>query len=70
MVKKVYCDVCGKEVELFMEIPGIALYDPECGQVIAIALNDIAFDERELCTDHTNDFLKIWEAFLTSGGKD
>lgn len=70
MVLKIYCDVCGKELKLFGATPGIALEDPECGQSVAIALNDMAFDARELCKEHTDSFLKLWNEFLTSGGKD
>ena len=67
MVLKIYCDVCGKEVQLFDKTPGMAVTDPGAGQTVAVALNDIAFDALELCAEHTNTFLKLWEEFRKLG---
>ena len=70
MVLKIYCDVCGKEVKLFDKTPGMAVTDPGAGQTVAVALNDMAFDALELCEDHTNAFLKLWEEFRKLGEKE
>ena len=68
MVKKVYCDVCGKEVDLFGLVPGVALDDPTVGQTVSIALNEMAYDEVHLCKEHTDAFIKAWDDFQASGG--
>lgn len=66
MVLKVYCDVCGKEVDLFGSVPGVALDDPTVGQTISVNLNEMAYDEMELCKEHTEAFLKLLKEFQTS----
>ena len=66
MVKKVYCDVCGKELSLFGLVPGVALDDPGVGQTLSVALNDMAYDEVHLCNEDLETFMVFWTSFRQS----